>query len=196
MSVRFPPPLRDASFPGRTPVVPSAVLGMLIFVFTEIMFFAGFVSAFTIMRGGALVWPPPNQPRLPVAETAFNTAVLLASAVALHFARRGFRRGAERARTPLLAAVLLGGFFVVAQGREWLHLIADGLTLGSSALGSFFYVIVGLHALHVVIALGLLVHAWWRLRRGWLASTTLAAAEVFWYFVVGVWPVLYWRIYL
>jgi cytochrome c oxidase subunit 3 len=169
---------------------------MLIFVGTEIMLFAGFVSAFTIMRASAVVWPPPGQPRLPVAETAFNTLLLLASGALLYLARRRYRTGPARARAPLLGAIGLGAAFVLLQGREWIGLIADGMTLRSSALGSFFYLIVGMHALHAVVALGVLVHAWRRLERGWLPPTLLAAAEIFWYFVVGVWPILYWRVYL
>ena len=54
---------------------------------------------------------------------------------------------------------------------------------------------MGLHALHAVIALGLLASAFLRLRGGWLASSRLAAAEVFWYFVVGIWPVIYTVVY-
>jgi heme/copper-type cytochrome/quinol oxidase subunit 3 len=169
---------------------------MLIFVCMEIMLFAGFVSAFTIMRASVLVWPPPNQPRLPAAETAFNTGLLLTSGVALLLARRAFRRAPARARRPLGAALALGAAFVLLQGREWAGLLGQGLTLTSSALGSFFYLIVGMHALHAVVALGVLAWAWRRLGRGGLPSSTLAAAEIFWYFVVGVWPILYWRVYL
>ena len=47
-----------------------------------------------------------------------------------------------------------------------------------------------------VVGLAVLVRAWLRLQRGWLASSQLAAAEVFWYFVVGLWPVLYLVVYL
>jgi cytochrome c oxidase subunit 3 len=180
----------------RTPIVPSAVLAMLIFVVTEIMLFSGFVSAYTIMRGSAVIWPPPGQPRLPVLETAFNTLLLLASGGVLYLARRRFRISQPAARTPLFVAIVLGGAFVLLQGREWVSLLAQGLTLRSSALGSFFYLIVGFHALHAVVALGILVWTWRRLSLGAIPPTTLAAAEIFWYFVVGVWPVLYWRVYL
>ena len=182
--------------PGRTPLVPSGIMAMLIFVVTEVMLFAGFVSAFTIMRRSALVWPPPGQPRLPVMETAANTALLLASGVTLAIAGRAFRRHAPDARTPLLATLLLGSAFVALQGREWVQLVAAGLTMTSSALGSFFYLIVGLHALHAVVALGLVASAWSRLRRGFLAPGFFGVTEVFWYFVVGIWPLLYWRLYL
>lgn len=187
---------RDVAGGARTPILPNGVMGMLIFVLTEIMLFAGFVSAFTIMRANSPLWPPPGQPRLPAGQTAFNTAVLLASGLALVLARRAYNRNAPNARKPLLAAILLGAFFVLAQGREWVQLIGQGLTLRSSALGSFFYLIVGAHALHAVAAIGFLVYAYRRLVRGWLPSSTLGAAEVFWYFVVGVWPLLYWRVYL
>jgi len=170
-------------------------MGMLIFVFTELMLFGGFISAFTIIKSGALVWPPPGQPRLPFAETAFNTGLLLASGVMLIWTRRAFNRDRARARLPMLAAMVLGAAFVLLQGREWVALLRQGLTLTSSSLGSFFYLIIGLHALHVVIALGLLVHTWRRMQRGWLASSQLATAEVFWYFVVGVWPVIWLVVY-
>jgi cytochrome c oxidase subunit 3 len=179
----------------RAPLLPDGVLGMLLFVGTEVMLFAGLISAFSIAKAGAPVWPPPGQPRLPVEETALNTMALIASGVVLHLARRAFGRDRRRARRLLLAAVLLGGFFVGFQGVEWVALVSQGLTLTSSALGSFFYVIVGLHALHAVVALGLLGYAYLRLRRGWLASSQLATAEVFWYFVVGVWPLIYGVVY-
>lgn len=188
--------LRLASHQPRRPIVANGVLGMLLFVVSEAMLFAGLISAFTIVRSGALVWPPPDQPRLPVASTAVNTLALLASGVLLGVAWRAFRREPARARRPLLASVLLGAFFVVFQGVEWVALIREGLTLTSSSLGSFFYLIVGLHALHAVAALGVLAWAWWRLQGGWRAESQLQAARIFWYFVVGVWPVLYGVVYL
>jgi cytochrome c oxidase subunit 3 len=179
-----------------TPLVPSGVMAMLIFVFAELMLFAGLISAFTITRAGALVWPPPGQPRLPLERTAFNTALLLASGALLVWSRRRFQRDRAGAVAPLAVAMALGAGFVLLQGVEWVALLHEGLTLTSSTLGGFFYLIVGLHALHAVIALGVLTYAWARLRRGWLASSQLAVAEVFWYFVVGLWPVLYATVYL
>ena len=147
MAARGAGRLRIAAESPRTPLVASGVMGMLIFVVIEAMMFAGLISAFTIIKSGALVWPPPDQPRLPVESTLFNTAALLASGVCLFVAQRRFARNRQGARLPLLAAMLLGAFFVVFQGVEWVALIRDGLTLTSSNLGSFFYLIVGMHAL-------------------------------------------------
>jgi len=196
MAVRRTGHIRVASESRTAQVVPNSVLGMLLFVIVELMVFAGFISAFTIIRAGAMVWPPPDQPRLAVEATALNTAALLLSGFLLYRARRAFQRDPEAAQTPLLWAMLLGGFFVLFQGYEWVRLIGQGLTLTSSSLGSFFYMIVGLHALHAIAALGLLAHTWNRLRGGWLVQSQLATAEVFWYFVVGLWPILYLVVYL
>lgn len=180
----------------REPLMQSGVMGMLIFVMTECMLFAGLISAFTIVRSGAAVWPPPDQPRLPLEETALNTVALLLSGVLLFVAGRRYQRDRESVKTPLLLSMLLGAFFVAFQGFEWAALIRQGLTITSSSLGGFFYLIVGMHALHAVAALGVLVYTWVRIQRGWIAQTQLAAAQVFWYFVVGVWPVLYTVVYL
>ena len=187
--------LRLASESTRRPVVASSVLGMLLFVGSETMLFAGMISAFTIVRTSAVMWPPPGQPRLPVAATAVNTVALLASGLFLYAAQRAFLRDHRSAARPLGIALLLGSFFVLFQGAEWVALVRQGLTLASSTLGSFFYLIVGMHALHAVAALGLLGHTWLRLRQGWLVQSQLAAAQVFWYFVVGVWPILFLVVY-
>lgn len=182
----------------REPAVPSGVLGMLLFVVAEVMFFTGLISAFMIVKasvkGGA--WPPPGQPRLPVEETAINTAMLLASGVLLVLAERAFRTNAPRTRALLVAAMVLGTLFVGLQGKEWVALIGEGLTLTSSTHGSFFYTIVGAHGLHAIAAL--LGLAWVLLRhvKGELLLRELQTALVFWLFVVGVWPVLYWQVYL
>lgn len=180
---------------GRTALIPNGVLGMLMFVIVEVMFFAGLISAFTIVEASAPIWPPPDQPRLPALQTAFNTLALLASGPLLWLAGRRLRRGGDGVRAPLLAACALGAVFVVLQGREWVALIGQGLTLTSSTLGSFFYLIIGMHGLHALVAIVVLALALVRLAQGRLSSHWLAGAEVFWYFVVGIWPFLYAVVY-
>ena len=197
------PPDRVGSDPPPPPAprgrfADNAVFGMAIAVFVEVMLFAGFISAFVIVRSGAApgLWPPPDQPRLPVATTAFNTALLLASGVVLFLAQRAFpRRGARGAVRPMGIAILLGGLFVLFQGVEWVRLIGQGLTLTSSQLGAFFYLIVGAHALHAVAALAALVVFWRALRADRLSPSAFGAVQLFWYFVVLMWPVIYWQVY-
>jgi len=188
-------PLRVMTTTRPPPLLPSAVLGTLIFVIIEAMMFAGLISAYLIIQTSA-VWPPPDQPRLPVERTAFNTAALILSGVLLYVAARAYRRDRGSARIPLALSILLGAFFVIFQGVEWVALIKEGMTLTSSTMGSFFYLIVGMHALHAVVALGFLGSSWLLLNRRRLNRSTFAASQVFWYFVVGLWPILYWQVYL
>jgi len=92
--------------------------------------------------------------------------------------------------------MLLGGFFVYSQGTEWIALLSEGLTLTSSVYGSFFYLIVGAHALHAVAALLGMGWATYELKEGRLTAAQLGTVATFWYFVVLVWPVLYMKVYL
>ena len=176
----------------------NAVFGMALAVFVEVMLFAGFISAFVIVRGStpAGLWPPPDQPRLPRAATAFNTALLLASGVILYLAHRALpRRGPVAAARRMGVAILLGGMFVLFQGVEWVRLIGQGLTLTSSQLGAFFYLIVGAHGLHAAAALAALVIYWREMRAERLSHSAFGAVQLFWYFVVLMWPVIYWQVY-
>lgn len=176
----------------------DGIAAMLMFVAAEVMLFAGFISAFVIVKAGAPLWPPIGQPRLAVTATACNSLVLLASGVALYLADRAFTESGtvDRPRRLLGLAMALGAFFVVFQGYEWIRLIRFGLTMTSSTYGSFFYLIVGAHALHAVAALVALGWTTVRLRRGDLSLAVFRSTQVFWYFVVGVWPILYVLVYL
>lgn len=196
MQSRTGVPLRVISDPRPQPAIPSAVLGMGIFVASEAMLFAGLISAFSITRAGSLLgWPPPGQPRLPAEETALNTVALLASGAVLWYAGRAHALEQRRAARPMLGALALAAFFVLFQGWEWVQLLGQGLTMRSSQHGAFFYLIIGIHALHCLAAIAALGWAYRRLATGVLPASTFQAVRVFWYFVVGLWPILYWRVY-
>ena len=181
----------------QRPVVPSAVLGTLIFIVSEVMFFAGTISAFTISRANQLpgMWPPPGQPRLPATATAINTVALLLSGLLLVLAYRLWKRSATSARWAYLGSWLLGATFVGLQGREWQALLAEGMTVTSSTLGSFFYLIVGGHAVHALGALLLLGWGGIKLWQGTLSRGWFFGTQAFWYFVVAMWPAIYARVY-
>lgn len=181
----------------REPLIPSGVLGMIIFVITEVMFFAGMISAYMIAEGvteGG--WPPAGQPRLPIEATAINTGALLLSGVLLAVSNRGFKERRAFSKGLVLAALALGTWFVIAQGLEWVALISEGLTLTYSTHGSFFYLIVGTHGVHAVAAIIGLGVCFAKYLKGTLTGAQFATAQVFWYFVVGIWPVLYNLVYL
>ncbi|MEW5743209.1 MAG: cytochrome c oxidase subunit 3 [Myxococcota bacterium] len=197
MEATLSEPLPPGRRPARRPAVPSAVLGTLFFVVAEVMFFAGLLSAFTITRANQLpgMWPPPGQPVLPAGATALNTGFLLLSGVVLLVSYFVWRKTPALATWPMLGAWLLGLAFVVLQGQEWLGLLGKGLTLTSSPLGSFFYLIVGGHALHAVGALVVMAWACAQQLKGKLTAGLFFGVQTFWYFVVLMWPVIYARVY-
>src|SRR6202166_4385423 len=187
-----------APAPDKGKHLPNSVLAMIIFVVAEIMFFAALMSAHTIARATVMggVWPPPGQPRLPVERTAINTAILLLSGVLLWIGNRRMSVNRESALRYVAGAIAAGTAFFLLQGVEWVALLREGLTMTSSNHGAFFYLIVGTHALHAVVAIAVLTAIYFPMRRGTLAPSTFAATQVFWYFVVLLWPVIYLRVYL
>src|ERR1700692_549507 len=110
--------------------LPNSVLGVIIFIATEVMFFAALMSAHTIARATVLggVWPPPGQPRLPVERTAVNTAILLLSVVLLWIGSRRITTEPTRGLRYVAGAISAGIAFVLLQGVEWMALLREGLT--------------------------------------------------------------------
>jgi heme/copper-type cytochrome/quinol oxidase subunit 3 len=178
----------------------NAVLATIFVIGGEIMFFAGLVFSFWVVRLGAPIWPPPLQPRLPIGVTAVNTGILLASSVAIVAALRARRHGDRRGFVSLLGLTAgLGSLFLIIQGYEWFRLIGFGLTVGSVAYGSTFYTLIGAHALHVVAALAWLGVTLTLASRGRFTGSRAAAVTacaMYWHFVVLLWPILYVSVYL
>jgi heme/copper-type cytochrome/quinol oxidase subunit 3 len=199
--IRFDPNRRS-----RSAFLEDGIIAMLIFLIFDAMMFAGMVGVFMLTRaaaGGA--WPPAGQPWFPLEETAISTGALLVSGVLVFLSARAWEKREARIAPLLFTGIALGAFFVLFQGVVWVTLIREGLNLTSTLHGNFFCVIVGMHGANTVGALTLLGVAWLRLKplrdhegewRGSLRSSTFSAARFFWYFVVGVWPVLYLFLYL
>jgi cytochrome c oxidase subunit 3 len=185
--------------PVRKPVVSNGVMGMVVAVLTELMFFAGLISAHMIAKSSAKmgIWPPPGQPRLPVEETLLNTAALLASGAAMVVGHKALKRGDDKqVKVAFTIALVLGIFFVAFQGLEWVGLLEEGLTMTSSVYGAFFYLVVGTHALHVTGALIGMVYVYGKLLKGLMTPSMYHTIELFWLFVVLIWPLIYWQVYL
>jgi heme/copper-type cytochrome/quinol oxidase subunit 3 len=186
--------------PAHEPPVTNARLGMAVFLSFEAMFFAGLIGAFVVFRMGSPTWPPLGQPRLPIAVTLVNTAILLLSGYTMSLALRALRAGDRRGlRATLSMTGLLGMIFLAIQGSEWLRLIRHGLTMSAGIYGATFYTLIGCHGLHVLGALIWLaivrfgVRAERRSARG---RVHVELCGMYWYFVVALWPVLFGLVYL
>ena len=176
------------------------VLGMVVFIASEAVLFLTLIVTFAVVRAGYPEWPPSDQPRLPAMVSFLNTFVLLGSGAAMFGAWRSMRRGrVPSSRRLLTSATLLGILFLVVQGVEWVRLIEFGLTVSQNIYGAVFYVMVGMHALHVFIAVMGLLYVSRRFGKGAYtreAHDGLTMGGMFWGFVVLIWPVLFVFVYL
>ena len=184
----------------RRPVLENIQLAVLFLIGGETMFFAALIAALFVTRLGQPLWPPPQQPRLPVGVTGLNTLVLLASSVTMARAVGALMRGEETLLVRRLAATAgLGALFLLVQGYEWARLIGFGLTVSAGAYGATFYTLIGAHAAHVFGALVWLSVTLVLASRGHFGQGRTApvrACAMFWHFVVGLWPILYVTVYL
>lgn len=180
----------------------NARLAILIVLGAEIMFFAGLIGTFLVFRLGSVTWPPPSQAdvRLPIGVTGINTIVLLLSGYTMIRALKAVRRDNQRElRRWLLATGLLGAIFLVVQGSEWIRLVHHGFTLSSGVYGSIFYVLIGCHALHALIAVVWELSVFAKALGGCYSVDRHVGVEIcaiYWTFVVVLWPMLYVLVYL
>ena len=167
---------------------------------TEDVIFAGLLGAFLVYRTANETWPPMSMPRLPVEVTGINTLILLYSASTMWRANRAIRLGEQQQlRRMLLHTAVLGMVFLTIQGYEWAKLIGYGLTLSSGVYGATFYTLIGCHGLHVLGAVVWLCSVWLRATHQRYTATRrtgVVLCGMYWSYVVGLWPVLYWLVYL
>jgi cytochrome c oxidase subunit 3 len=182
---------------NRSSRVEPQMLGMLLFIISEIMLFGAFFTAYFFIRVVAdNPWPAEGQ-HLPVAIAGVNTAILVSSSLTMHWALEGAKRGNRAAlRIGLLTTFLLGLTFLTVQVNEYVHI---GFAIGDHAQASIFYGLTGLHGAHVFIGLTLLAFATIRAFRGHFTAKEHRGVEIpgiYWHFVDVMWIVVYSSIYV
>lgn len=170
----------------RTPwSMTSQGLGMVVFLASDVMLFAPFFAAYYLLRSVNDVWPSPDA-ELDTTRAALATAALVASSVALIAGERAFQAGDRaRYRNRVLVALGLGSVFLINQLVEY-----AGLTLRPStdAYGSIYWLLTGIHALHVTVGLVLLAILAYRASRSTpRASSVRSEVSAFWHLVDVVW---------
>jgi cytochrome c oxidase subunit III len=200
-------------FDDRTQQHEASSLGMWIFLATEIMFFGGLFTGYTIYRNLYTSAFETASHLLNAKIGAFNTAVLICSsltmALAVHAAQTGKRK---RLITYLLSTMALGLVFIYVKFvLEWHHDYLEGLAPGLHFTYSgphashvelffcFYFIMTGVHALHMIVGEGvltvLLVMAW----RGDFSPEKYNPIEMmglYWHFVDIVWIFLFPLLYL
>jgi cytochrome c oxidase subunit 3 len=181
----------------RSSRVEPQLLGMLLFIISEVMVFGAFFTAYFFIRVVQSNPWPAHGTELPKLVAGFNTAILLSSSLTIHWslvsAKNGNRTGLKAG---LLATFLLGSTFLFVQINEYVNI---GFAPHDSAQGSVFYGLTGLHGAHVFIGLTLLLMATVRAFRGHYSPEEHRGVEVpgiYWHFVDVMWIIVFLTVYI
>lgn len=181
------------------PPVDRGKFAIWVFLGTEIMFFTGLIGTYIVLRAGSPAWPNPAH-RLAVGITAFNTFVLICSSATVVAGLFAIQKDDQAGLKKWWGlSILLGAAFVGVQVYEYIHLIAHDMTPNQDLFWSTFYLMTGLHGLHVVVGVIWLAAVYVKVLRGGFTSKNwvgLELAGLYWHFVDLVWVLLFTLIYL
>jgi len=175
-------------------------IGTIVWLASELMFFAGlFAMYFTARAQNDGPWPPePTHLNVPYALTI--TTILVASSFTCQFGVFAAERGdVFGLRRWYLLTLLMGTIFVVGQAYEYVLLVEEGTTIASSAYGSVFYMATGFHGLHVatgVFLMGLMLVKSFIPGNYAGGEQGVQATSLFWHFVDVIWIILFLLIYV
>jgi cytochrome c oxidase subunit 3 len=173
------------------------LLGMLLFIISEIMVFGAFFTAYFFIRVAQGNPWPAHGTTLPVGVAGFNTAILVSSSFTVHWAEQSIKRGNHFGlKAGMLLTFLLGCSFLFIQINEYANI---GFAPQDAAQQTIFYSLTGLHGAHVFIGLLLLLFVTIRAFRGHYSPEEHRGVEVpgiYWHFVDVMWLVVYFTVYI
>jgi len=177
----------------RNPAPGAGSLGLTVFLISIGVLFAASLVAYAVVRLRADSWRPPGVAGLP-AGLWVGTALLIACSVFVEKAVVAVRRGMEdRLVRYLWITLALAATFVLAQAWNWFEFHATGVLHRYSLYGFTFYMLTGLHVLHVLGGLVGLVFITARARKGIYSPANQEAVRfnaTYWHFLGTVWLVL------
>ena len=183
---------------NRSSRVEPQLLGMMLFIISEVMVFGAFFTAYFFIRiVNGDQWFPFRGHELPVAVAGVNTCILVSSSFTMHWAQVSVKNGNRFGlKAGMLTTFLLGCTFLFVQINEYVHI---GFSPQDFAQGSVFYGLTGLHGAHVFIGLTLLAMVNVRAFRGHFTPEEHRGVEVpgiYWHFVDVMWIIVYTTVYI
>jgi cytochrome c oxidase subunit 3 len=177
--------------------VDAPVLGMFLFIASEVMLFGAFFTAYFFVRVTAgTPWPTPPL-HLPVYVAGVNTAILVTSSFTVHWALQSIKRDNHAGlQAGLTLTFLMGLTFLLTQVLEYSRI---GFAPRDGAFPTIFYCLTGLHGAHVFVGLTLLAFATTRAFRGHYSAAHHHGVEIpgiYWHFVDVMWIVVYTTVYI
>ena len=199
----------DAHAEGASPA--TSKFGMIIFLISEAMLFAGLIGGYIVLRiSDPGDWPPPGAPNINVnfgALTALNvvmlinSAILIGSSFTLHAAEASIKKHGKSGLGWMLLTIIMGTVFLSVQAWEWAHLYHEGMWFETAGIySSCFFVMTGFHGLHVLV--GLLLIIWCFFKQLLFGAFTkekhvfFENTGIYWHFVDVVWIFLFVVLYV
>jgi cytochrome c oxidase subunit 3 len=186
-----PPPANQSSR------VDARVLGMFLFIASEIMLFGSFFTAYFFIRVvNKVPWPTPPF-HLPIFVAGINTGILVTSSFTMHWALQSIKRGNRTGlQAGLLLTFLMGLTFLLTQAIEYSRV---GFNTSDGAFATIFFCLTGLHGAHVFVGLSILLIMTIRAFRGHFSPENhhgVEIAGIYWHFVDVMWIVVYTTVYI
>ena len=180
----------DGSGDGSSFPVSKAQVGLWILMGTIVMLFGGLSSAYIVLRG------VPSWENIVIPPILWlNTAMLLASSATIEAARRSLSHGRlQGMRTWLLISGGFGLAFLAGQLVAWRQLVAAGVYLPSTHHSAFFYVLTGLHGVHLLgglAGLSYVLSKALKKRVDPAKDESLKLCATYWHFMDGLWVYLF-----
>lgn len=173
--------------------------GFWIYLMTDVILFGTFFATYIVLRGNTNGGPGPAE-LFEIGGVIASTFILLTSSYTCGLALLAMNRGKRQALLGWLGiTVLLGAIFIGLEINEFIHLVHEGATMGTSAFLSAFYTLVGTHALHVLVGLIWMVGVMIQLSRKGITAVTKRKVNVislFWHFLDVVWIFVFTVVYL
>jgi cytochrome c oxidase subunit 3 len=188
--------------------ISNPILGMILFICSEVMFFSGLFAAYFSVRAATTPWPPTQPTVTKELAEHFNlhaepfyagllTLVLITSSVTCQMAvwaiRRDDRRGFVRA---IGVTLVLGITFLLGQAYDYSTI---GFGLSDTQFGTTFYTLTGFHGAHVFGGAVMLSVILYRGLAGQFSARhhdAVEATSLYWHFVDVVWIALYSTLYI
>jgi cytochrome c oxidase subunit 3 len=185
--------------------ISNPVLGMLLFITSEVMFFSGLFAAYFSTRAqnaATTGWPPEQFKDIlnPLSLILVATVILITSSFTCQFAvwaiQRGDRNGFIR---NISITFILGVTFLVLQAVDYSMLFSEGMTIGSGPFGTTYFTLTGFHGAHVfggVLMLGVILYRGMAGQFSARHHDAVEAVSLYWHFVDVVWIILFSVLYL
>ena len=178
----------------------AAKLGVWAFLATEVLLFGALFTAYTVFR---MKYPElfrAEHAKLDRVLGAVNTVVLITSSLMVVFGVDAIKRGKARLFEACFGAtILLAAVFLCIKYLEYAAKFHHGIYPRTNLFFSIYFMLTGLHGIHVLLGMGLLSYVIVLSRRGRLSATYFTPAEMsglYWHFVDLVWIYLFPLLYL